>query len=752
MRRRRLQVTGIVQGVGFRPFIYRLAAEQGVTGFIRNQDNGVFIELQGEKASLDQFVERMVAELPPLAQIERCTVDSLPVVEGEKVFSIASSESKQARLVSLAADGYVCPECLRELWDPSDRRYQYPFINCTNCGPRYTITKDLPYDRERTTMACFTMCADCAREFTDPSNRRYHAQPVACPACGPRVWLALKGEEIVPQPASNNANPAEAVYAACDVLARGKVVAIKGLGGFLLAVDAYNREAIQRLRLLKQRPRKPLAIMVRDLDAARRLVKLDAECERLLKSPAVPIVLAPAKTDSGLDADVAPGLRDLGVMLPSTPLHHLLFRDRFDALIMTSGNASSEPMIIENRSALRDLNADAYLLHNRDIQVAADDSVIRHRPSGPMFVRRARGYVPNVQDASFLPNRSVLALGAQLKVTLATLCRGRLIVGRHLGDLDNARAEDAFREDVDRMLRFGRVEPEAAAVDLHPDLVSTRLGERMADRIALVRVQHHHAHMCAVMVEHGYTPDTEAVGIVLDGMGYGADGTIWGGEVIQGGYRSFTRVGHLRCIPQPGGDKAAVEPVRMSTSLLRDAGFDNPAIVGYSETIAQLCSIPSISPFTSSAGRLFDAVAAILGVAPSSQSYEGEAASLLEAVADPNCRDGYPLPISGDVLDTRALTVALLEDPSDTAIRAARFHNGLADGLARMALAIGGKLAVLSGGCMVNRLLLNRLVETLQAGGMVVELPKKLPAGDGGISAGQAAIAACRIESRVSDE
>jgi hydrogenase maturation protein HypF len=745
MLRRRLDVVGTVQGVGFRPFIYRLAVEEGLTGLIRNQDNGVRIELQGKEQKLDKFLRRMQEEKPPLARIDSLRVDTLPVVRDETSFLIGESEASESRVITLASDGYVCPECLAELWNPADRRYLYPFINCTNCGPRYTITKDLPYDREQTTMACFRMCSDCRREYSDPLNRRYHAQPVACPVCGPRVWLVTRGQTASLPARTKRANPAEAIFEACALLSVGKVVAIKGLGGFLLAVDAYNRDAVLRLRELKQRPRKPLAIMVRDIDAARKIVELDSETERLLCSPAVPIVLAPIKNNCGLPREVAPGLNDLGVMLPSTPLHHLMFRDRFEALVMTSGNASSEPMITENRSALNGLAADAYLFHNRDIHVAADDSVIRSRTSGPMFIRRARGYIPDAMDASFLPIRSVVALGAELKVTVATLSRGRLVVGRHLGDLNNIRTEQAFQLDVDRMLRFGRVEPEAVAVDLHPDLVSTLFGEQLAKHIPLIRVQHHHAHMCSVLVEHGFAPNTEAVGIILDGLGYGVDGTIWGGDVIQGSYRSFRRVGHLRLIAQPGGDKGALEPIRMSTSLLCDAGLGGQGVSGYDERIAPLCSIRAISPRTSSAGRLFDAVAAILGIAPAVQSYEGEAASLLEAIADIECKDSYPLPITGDELDTRVLTAALLEDKSEPPIRAARFHNGLAEGFARMALSTGSPIIVLSGGCMVNRLLLDRLISRLKSEGVDVKWPVKLPAGDGGISAGQAAVAACSI-------
>lgn len=742
MIRCRLTVTGTVQGVGFRPLIHRLAVEQGLTGLVRNDAHGVAVEIQGESDGIDEFIGRMNSELPPAARIETCRRQSLPASEGESGFRIAESSLEGPRQTSLAPDSTVCPQCLREMWDPQDRRFHYPFITCALCGPRYTIAEQLPYDRQRTTMACFHMCPDCAREYADPADRRFHAQSIACPACGPRAWLVPAGGDPAP-PRTRPADPAEAVFAACELLQSGGVVAVKGVGGFLLAADAADPRAVNRIRELKKRTSKPLAVMVRDLEAVRRLVHLDQQARALLCSAAAPIVLAPARRDHGLAPAIAPGLGDLGVMLPSSPLHHLLLSRPFAALIMTSANEPAEPMITGNRIAHANLGVDACLLHDRDIDLATDDSVVRAAAGAPAVVRRARGYVPGALGAGFLPGRAVLALGAELKVTISTLFAGKLVVGRHLGDLGNARTEKAFHQEVARVLRFNRLRPERVAVDLHPDLASTLLGEELAAPGALVRVQHHHAHLCSVLLEHGVQPGRPVTGIILDGAGHGSDGTVWGGEVLSGEYGGFERVGHLRPVPQPGGDRAAREPGRMATSLLLDAGLGQPAAPGYDEEIAEICGIRAVSPLTSSAGRLFDGAAAILGLAPPVQSYEGEAAALLEAAADPGCDQAYPLPLRGCELDTRELVAALFGDRSPVPVRAARFHNALADGLANLALSTGNATVVLGGGCMVNRLLVARLLDRLSAGGARALCPLLLPAGDGGLSAGQAAVAAC---------
>jgi len=742
--RRRISVRGVVQGIGFRPFVYRLARDQRLTGSVRNEGGVVGIELQGEPGDLDAFARRLSAELPPGGRIESARFDDAAVVDGERGFAIAPSDERGARASGLAPDRAVCADCLRELEDPRDRRYRYPFVNCTRCGPRFTIVRDLPYDRARTTMDRFALCDACRREYLDPADRRFHAEPVACPACGPRAVIVVPGAAPVRSSAADD--PSAAVEAAAALLGAGRIVAVKGIGGFHLAADAGDSRAVARLRGIKRRRRKPFALMVRDLDVARRLVRLSPADEVLLASPAAPIVVAPRRVgESEVADDVAPGLADLGVMLPYSPLHHLLLAAGPPALVMTSGNPPGEPIATADDQALERLAADAFLLHDREIRVATDDSVIRSAATGPVFLRRARGYVPQPIPAGQLPARRVLALGASLKVTAAILGGGEIVVGRHLGDLDNPRTEEELRGEVRRLLALGGLEPEVVAVDLHPDFASVVLAEAEWADLPLVRVQHHHAHLAAVLAEHGIEPGVDVAGIVLDGFGLGSDGAIWGGEVLCGGYGGFARSAHLRYVAQPGGDRAAVEPARMATALLADAGLGSDAWPGFDPAVAAICGADDLAPRTSSAGRLFDGAAAILGLAPARQEYEGEAATLLEAAADPACDDAYPLPARGGVLDSRELIRALVGDTAPTAIRAARLINGVADGFARCAADLGSDKVALGGGCMVNRLLVGRLVSMLEPSGVDLLLPRLLPPGDGGVSAGQAAVAACAI-------
>jgi hydrogenase maturation protein HypF len=744
--RRRIEVQGVVQGIGLRPFVYRLAREQGLTGAVRNLGGSVGIELQGAPGELDEFERQLHEELPPAGMIARARSRALPVVEGERGFVIDESSARDAPSLALAPDRSVCLDCLRELADPSDRRFRYPFVNCTACGPRFTIVDALPYDRNNTTMCRFELCADCRREYTDPGDRRFHAEPVACPACGPRAWLVESGGELADPSETDEPDPAAAIDEAARRLALGALVAIKGIGGFHLAVDGSDEAAVARLRRIKRRPRKPFALMVRDLATARRLAALDRGSEELLSSPAAPIVLARRRPDSGIAPSVAPGVADLGLMLPYSPLHHLLLAAGPEVLVLTSGNPPGEPITADDREALTRLAADAYLVHDREIRVANDDSVVRATGLGPVFLRRSRGYAPAPFPATHLPRRSVLALGASLKVTVTTLAGGELVVGRHLGDLGNPRAEAAFRAEVQRMLAFGRVEPEAVAVDLHPDFPSVLFAEQSLAPLPILRVQHHHAHLAAVLAEHGVGAGERAVGIVLDGFGHGTDGAIWGGEVLAGGYGSCERIAHLRYVAQPGGDRAAVEPARMGTSLLVDAGLDERAWSGFDRRTAEICVSEQLCPRTSSAGRLFDGAAAILGLAPKRQDFEGEAATRLEDAADPDCDDGYPLPLDDGVLDTRELVRALARDSAPTGRRAARLINGLADGLARAVLEQNAQLVALAGGCMVNRPLTARLTSRIERTGARVLRPSRLPPGDGGVSAGQAAVAACRLE------
>ncbi len=744
--RRRIRLQGTIQGIGFRPFVHRLASREGLVGISYNEGLGAVVEVEGPSHRVASFESRLSADLPSPGRIDRYVAEAVAASHLETGFSIVESHNSRERSISLPPDLGVCPECLQEMSDPSNRRYRYPFINCTACGPRYTIALDQPYDRPNTTMAVFPMCPECRQEYTNIRDRRCHAQPIACPECGPRTWLIPANRALGLSPQEEKTDPAEAVDLARELLTAGKVLAVKGIGGFHLAVDASNRSAVSELRKRKNRPRKPFAVMVRDLTVARRIVVLKENDEKILCSPASPIVLAPARPDHGLAEELAPGLGDLGIMLAYSPLHRLLFDETLEALVMTSGNPPSEPIITENQDAVAGLPADAYLMHDRGIQVANDDSVVRTTSQGPVFIRRSRGYVPVSLNASRLPRGNLIALGAELKVTITTMHHGRIFVGRHLGDLNNLASEEAFQEEVSRVLNFEGIAPKAVALDMHPDLATTIYGEERFRDLPIIRVQHHHAHMGAAMLEHGFGPEDEAAGIILDGMGYGPDGTIWGGEVLIGGFRQYQRLAHLRPIPMPGGDKAALQPWRMATSLLVDSDLGRPGMTGYDEEVAQICQTPLISPLTSSAGRLFDGVAALLGVAPKTQDYEGEAAARLEAVADPHHGDAYPLPFNDDQLDTRHLIEALVADHAPLPIRAARFHNALADSLAQTALFAQTGVVVLGGGCFVNRLLIGRLVNRLRTAGIDVRYPSLLPPGDGGLSAGQAACAACMME------
>ena len=735
--RRRIEIQGTVQGIGFRPFVYRIAQDAGLTGFVQNDGVGVVVEIQGSEKAVNDFVEQLEVDLPPGGRIDRLHTESMPIRAADDPFVIAPSAQPTHLLPNIAPDRNVCAACLAEMRDPSDRRFGYPFINCTHCGPRYTIVDQLPYDRPNTSMARFELCADCRAEYTDPLNRRFHAEPVACPVCGPQIRLELQnGSAVEP----------DAFRAAACLLREGRIVAVKGIGGFHLAVNAEDNAAVERLRQVKQRPRKPFAIMVKDASLAAQIAHLDDRAASLMRSPQAPIVLAPVRNGVRFIDWIAPGLRDIGILLPYTPLHHLLFETAPPILVMTSGNPAAEPITIRNEETVK-LGADAVLLHDRDIVVAADDSVVRTAPNGPIIIRRARGFVPEPIDAAHLPGRSVLGLGALLKVTVSALHLGRLSVGCHLGDLDNERTEKAFEKEVERMLSFLRFDPERIALDLHPDLPSADLARSRFQGIDIFRVQHHHAHLAAVMAEHGMTPEQTVVGIVMDGFGFGMDGTLWGGELLTGGYARFKRRAHLRGIPQPGGDRAAQEPGRMAISLLLDGEHSSaefPELDARLETVAE---ISSVSPLTSSAGRLFDGAAALLGIAHAHQSYEGEAAARLEAVADPAEASAYFLPLHDEDLDTRVLISAMLDDAAPTPVRAARFINGLADGFVRAACETGISDAVLAGGCMVNRLLVARLISGLERAGLRVFLPRRLPPGDGAISAGQAAVAACAAQS-----
>jgi hydrogenase maturation protein HypF len=755
-----VRVQGVVQGVGFRPFVYRLADEQAIAGFIGNDTDGVTIEIEGAPATVDAFLERLTAEAPPLSRIDKIEVRELTVT-GESGFRIVSSEVKGKVSTGIPADAATCADCLRELLDPNDRRFRYPFLNCTNCGPRYTITRRIPYDRPQTSMAEFPMCPACQAEYDDPLNRRFHAQPNACWQCGPHVWLE--------SPDGTNIAADDPVQATIERLVNGEIAAIKGIGGFHLSVDATNQGAVSRLRERKHRYGKPLAVMVRDIQAGRELCGLTPEDVSLLQTPARPIVLARARAANGIAASVAPGIPWLGLFLPYAPLQHLLFADaRVKALVMTSANLSEEPIAIDNDEARTRLGAiaDFFLMHNREILQRCDDSVTAVVDGAPQLIRRARGYVPMGVPLP-LDAPPLLAVGGHLK-NVFTLVRGRFAYqSQHLGDLENLTGLEFFKESLAHLKRTFEIEPKAVVHDLHPGYLSTSWArEWAAERgLPLLAVQHHHAHIAACMAEHGLSGPV--IGLSLDGTGYGTDRKIWGGEVLICELDGFERFAHLEYVHVPGGEAAIHEPWRMAFAHLTAAGFSEDEageLVGANEReaklIARMIDRGINAPLTSSLGRLFDAVAAVI-LNRSKVDYEAQAAIELEGIAvdeDDHLRrmdyvpelfnsekgsDGPHLLKVGDLW--RAIVDDLRRGVPKERI-AAQFHAGVAEGFIRAAAnareRTGITQIVLSGGCMHNRRLTRLLRSGLEEEGFKVFLHRNVSPGDGGLSYGQVVIGA----------
>jgi hydrogenase maturation protein HypF len=753
-RRTRARVEGVVQGVGFRPYVYRLARDVGVDGFVLNDSRGVVVEAEGEPAAVERFLARLPAEAPPLAAVARVTYEDVAPAGGSGFVIVDSARSGPADAL-VSADSATCPDCLAELFDPADRRHRYPFVNCTNCGPRFTIVRGVPYDRPLTTMAGFAMCAACRAEYEDPADRRFHAQPNACPACGPALRLA----------GGETAEAGEAALrATAAALLDGRIVAVKGLGGFHLACRADDEDAVAALRSRKHREDRPFALMAPDVEAARELVQLGEAEEALLCGRERPIVLAPARPGARVAAAVAPHSRELGVMLPYTPLHHLLLADTATTLVMTSGNVSDEPIAYEDVDALDRLAgiADRFLLHDRPIETRTDDSVVRAVALGGarrrLVLRRSRGHVPEAVPLPVAAARPLLACGAELKNTFCVARGDHAWVGHHIGDLRNYQTLRGFRDGIAHFERLFAVRPEVVVHDLHPSYLSTAYAlER--DRVDVLGVQHHHAHLAACLAEHGETGP--AVGAIFDGTGFGLDGTVWGGELLVGGLDGFERAGSLRPARLPGGERAIREPWRMACSWLVEAMDDEPAVPAALagavdadrwRSVAALARTGLASPVTTSAGRLFDAVAALCGVRPVVR-YEGQAAIELEACADPAERGRYPLPFAeaddGVVLDARATMLAIVSDLAAGAAVAtvsARFHESLAAATAGACAAIATRhglgAVVLSGGVYANRRLLEATAAALAGAGLRVLVPERLPVGDGGISYGQAAVAA----------
>ncbi len=770
--RRRLVCRGTVQGVGFRPAVYRLATTLELSGWVLNDPEGVTIEVEGPPEAVARFVERLPIELPGPAALDACEVSTIPL-GGEGGFTVrASREGAEAR-GSLPPDTALCDACRADLERTGDRRRGFPFTTCSHCGPRFSIVRTLPYDRQRTSMACFPLCPECEREYTDPADRRFHAEPLCCPACGPRLRL-------LDAAGAERARAADALAQARSLLSAGRILAIKGLGGFQLACRGDWEAPVRELRDRKRRPRKPLAVMARDLESSRRLVELEAAHEAVLTSRHAPILLARRRADAAIAPGVSPGLADLGVMIPTTPLHVELFREAdYDVLVMTSGNVSDEPICCGNREALTRLGAiaDAFLLHDRDVVRRLDDSVARTEPGGAFLVRRSRGYVPLPLPLPEPVPKPVLALGGHLQTTACLAVGDEAVLSQHVGDLDNDEARAFLEEAARGVAELLQARPAALAVDLHRDYPSTWLGEAWsrADRIPLLRYQHHLAHAAGVLAEHGVFParGERAAALVLDGTGWGPDGTAWGGEcLLLGGDLRWRRAGHLRPFPLVGGEQAVREPWRVAVALLTQvARGDVEAVVrrvaalplGQLVSDEQVRTVARLSsrgqwPLATGAGRLFEACGALLGLSAVNH-YEGEAAALCEAVLAGDAdgasaarpADALTLSAGGSVVPTDLILDAAareLEAGGNACAAASILHATLAALLADLVSATAGRDVTdvaLGGGCLVNRPLRDLLASRLREAGYRVWLPRAVPPGDGGTAYGQAVLAAVSL-------
>ncbi len=755
--RKVFRVNGIVQGVGFRPYVYRLAGRFGLTGFVRNGGRGVYIEVQGPPGDVDAFAETLRREPPPLALIDSFSGEFIPP-GGDKEFRIVTTDRDERAGTFISPDVATCDDCLRELFDPGDRRYRYPFTNCTNCGPRYTIVRQIPYDRPYTSMDVFPMCDRCRAEYDDPADRRFHAQPNACPQCGPRLWLCdARGRELT---------EGEAVTRSAALLREGALLVVRGLGGFHLVADAANTAAVALLRQRKRRPAKPLALMAASVDVVRRYCRVSPGEARLLSSPRRPIVLLEKKDDGDLAGLVAPGQKYLGFMLPYTPLHHLLLHDHGGVLVMTSANLSDEPIVTGNGEALERLKdiADYFLLHNREILQRCDDSIVCLDGEDTRVLRRSRGYVPApvaVGDEAAPP---MLAVGGELKNTIALGRGGQVFLSQHIGDLDNELAHAFFEDSIGHLQKILQIEPRYVVCDKHPEYLSTKWARERG--LPVIEVQHHHAHMAAVMAEHGL--HEKVLALILDGTGYGEDGTLWGGELFSGDRQGFERRAWLRPVPLPGGEAAIRHPWRIGWAYLQALGeeqgmpFLRDRRPRELENLALMTRRGINTPLSSGCGRLFDGVAAMLGIC-SAIEYEAEAAIRLEMISDPRVREGWgaealPPDFSG-ALDWAPMVRLLAEEirrGGEPAELAARFQNQLAvlwlQALLRAREELGLNKVVLSGGVFQNRFFSDRLRLRLKQKGFTVYEHRLVPPNDGGLALGQLAVARARWQATEKSE
>ena len=766
LQRLRLTIRGAVQGVGFRPYIYALARRSDLSGWVGNESGGVFIEIEGEPENMQDFLRRLTENAPPLAHITEVKTQKIEI-QNDEGFRIVESESQANDSTIISPDVGICADCLRELFDPRDRRFRHPFINCTNCGTRFTIIRDVPYDRSNTTMSVFEMCESCRSEYENPSDRRFHAQPNACRDCGARVWFVNKSER--------GENEREiygeaAIIAAQKVLSENGIAAVKGIGGFHLACDAGSDAALRILRERKGRIDKPFAVMCRDLRTARRLVGISRAEQKLLNSKERPIVLLQKKQDSGISELIAPGNNLLGVMLPYSPLHYLLLNSadakykNLDVLVMTSGNLSNEPIVADNTKAIEKLSllADAFLLHDRGIYAACDDSVVRIFENQELPIRRSRGYAPfPIKLPSKLP--PILAVGGELKATFCLAKDEFAFMSQHLGDMENLETLSAFEQSVEEMRKLFRIEPEIVAFDKHPNYLSARWAKDNAAKLfqpetKFVAIQHHHAHIASAMTENGFDGAERVIGFAFDGTGYGDDGAIWGGEVLLADYRGFERVAHLRYVPLAGGDASVKKPYRFALAHLWQAGVKwnekLPCVAACSDTEKKILRTQFEKNFnavpTSSFGRLFDAVASLAGVRQMI-TYEAQAAIEFEAFLDDNVTDSYEF----DLIEAEPIEIdcsRLFRDAArdvlagvSTGEISAKFNNAAANLILRLALRFRKRenlnKVALSGGCFQNVALLRASVSRLREHDFEVFTHRQVPPNDGGLALGQAAIA-----------
>lgn len=751
---KRLHITGIVQGVGFRPTVFNLAQKHLLKGWVLNNAHGVEIEVHGAETNVQAFIHDLRQNPPPLAVIDSFIVEDSET-QSFTGYQIHHSEDDPAEFLPVSPDLTICPDCHRELFDPSDRRYRYSFINCTNCGPRFSIVTGIPYDRPNTSMAGFALCPDCAREYQDPSNRRFHAQPIACPVCGPQVWYEEGGQRL--------AEREDALQAARKALAEGKILAVKGLGGFHLVCDAQNPQTVEKLRLRKRRSGKPFALMTFNLETIREFARVSPEEEKLLNSPMAPVVLL-EMTSAGKEMArlVAPDQNRLGFMLPYTPLHLLLLEpaESFPkVLVMTSGNLSEEPIAYSNADAQKRLSklADGFLMHDRPIHTRIDDSVVTVIEGVPHIQRRARGYAPLPLQ---IPTSAVptLACGTELKNTFCLVRDSYAFVSHHIGDLENQETLSAFEDAIKHYEKIFRIKPQLLAADMHPDYLASRYTRQRAaeENLPLIEVQHHHAHIVSCMADNNLKQQEPVIGLAFDGTGYGTDGAIWGGEVLLADWNSFERPYHLEYMRLPGGDAAVRKPARMALSLILQAGIDPenfPFPFHHSlepdeqAAIANQVRTGFNSPKTSSLGRLFDGVAALIGLYQQ-VTYEAQNAIALESIADPEEHFGYDFPIEDGQILVSPVIRAIVDDLKhkvSPAIISARFHNGLTVCAVNVCEQIRSQTdfqqVVLSGGVWQNKTLIKQSIAALSASGFEVFWPHKLPTNDGGVSLGQALVA-----------